>query len=148
MQRIPNVELNGWCKHKGHFYMNIKKNKSPLPNLTSLMVMQCCIEVVNIFGSQHPHMSSQHNKNMLLAHFDIFTRSNHLQIAHLMCLGVDIHVGLMFIVFWLQTNALGGLNVWNKSPSNRKWVLGKLGVKVPIKVFILAILHLLLYNLE
>ena len=32
--------------------------------------------------SQHPHMSSQHNKNMTIANFDIvFTHPNHLQVA-------------------------------------------------------------------
>ena len=31
----------------------------------------------------------------------IFKHSNHLKIAWLMCLCVDIHVGLMFIVIWI-----------------------------------------------
>ena len=33
---------------------------------------QVCIEVATIDWSEHPHMSSQHYKNITTSHFDIF----------------------------------------------------------------------------
>ena len=76
-------------------------------------------------------MRSQHNNKMTTSHFDIvFTRSNHLQIARLMYLQVDILVSLMFIVIFIRVNELSGVNVGKKNhPSTIIRLLGKLGVK-------------------
>ena len=62
--------------------------------------------MATIGWSQHPHMSSQHNKNTTTSHFDTFTQSSHLQIAWLMCLCVDIHVALIIIVLLIMDELL------------------------------------------
>ena len=36
------------------------------------MFMQGCSEVATIDWSEHPHMSSRHNKNMTTSHFNMF----------------------------------------------------------------------------
>ena len=70
-----------------------------------------CIGVATIDWRIHPHLSFQHNKNMTTSHFDslFFPHFNHLQIAKLMCLWLDIHIGLMFIIIlimdrWVRWN--------------------------------------------
>lgn len=49
--------------------------------------MQVCIKVTTFYWSQHPHASSQHNKNMTASDFDIFSHILIIyKIARLMCL--------------------------------------------------------------
>jgi hypothetical protein len=52
--------------------------------------------VGTIDWSQHPHMSTQHNKLVTTSHF--FPHSNGLYNAQLMYVLVDMRVDLMFIV--------------------------------------------------
>ena len=64
--------------------------------------------------------------------WQLVINSNHLHIAQVMTLWVDIHVSLMFIVIWLQMEELGGNNVGKKLPHQpySSWVAwGSWGLK-------------------
>lgn len=64
----PKYKLNGWCKHKGHFYINIIVI-SPFTKIN--IFAKFCMEVTFIDWSEHPHRSSLHNQNITTSHFDI-----------------------------------------------------------------------------
>ena len=70
MQRIPQklkiFRILDWtipCEHKGHFYVSIKVSRLH-QNKHHWCSCKVCIGVAIIDWSQHPRMSSQHNKNM------------------------------------------------------------------------------------
>lgn len=98
----PNIELDCLFEHKGCFYMNIKKYLT----FTKIKIHWCLckawIGMSTIDLSRHPHMNTQHNKNISTSHFFtiFFPLSNHLQIAHVMCLWVEIHADLIFVLIW------------------------------------------------
>ena len=74
-------------------------------------------------------------KRWSLPTMTFFTHSSHLQIAWFMNLWVDLHVGLIFIVFWLQMTKLGGVNVGRNHPWTQNGLLGKLDVHSIQQVF-------------
>ena len=125
-RECPNVKLNGWFEHKGHIYMTITKLYF-YQNEHHQCSCKVHIGVATVDWSQpHPHMSSQHNKNMTTSHFDIlFPHSNHFQIARpiQICLWVDIHVGLIFYSYydcgWMSSV---GFKVRKKLSTNQKWI--------------------------
>ena len=91
-----------------------------------------CGGVVTVVRSPHPHMNCQHNKKMTifipLPTWTIFVpQSNHPQIAWLMSLWVEIHVGLMFIVILIEDEWVR--RVGRNSCINPKWVAWKLRVR-------------------
>ena len=91
---------------KAHF-TSTSTNISLLPKYCLRCSCKVCNELATMAWRQHPHMKSQHNKNMTTSRFDFFLiHSIHLQIVWLMCLGVDIHVGLVFIVILLEKYTL------------------------------------------
>lgn len=51
---------------------------------------------------------------------------NHLHIAQVMSLWVDLYVGLMFIVIWLQLNESGGRWWKEEITTNYDWIAWKL----------------------
>ena len=75
-----------------------------------------CNEVATIDCNQYPYVSPNTTKKH--DHFPLwhtFTHyCNHLQIARLVCLCVDFHVGLILWLLWLWINKLGGINVEKK----------------------------------
>ena len=110
--------------------MNIKKKTHCYHDKHHQCACKACIGVAIIDWSQHPHMSSQQNNNMTTSHFDIFLHIfNHLQIAWLMCLWVDIHLGLVFVVILIADE---WVNVGKKSSINQNWDLGNLGFNITL----------------
>ena len=98
----PNVKLNSWCEHKNHSYMTIQKAY----HFTKINIFDVH---ANFFiwsdnswlepTPSHEFLTQQKHDHFPLWH--IFTHSNHLQIAWLMCLCIDIHVDLIFIDEWV-----------------------------------------------
>ena len=78
--------------------MNLKKHVTLYQNKHLSCSYEVCIEVANIKWSQHPHMSSQHNKNMTTSHFDILSNISIIYKSHSSCLCIEIHVTLMFMI--------------------------------------------------
>ena len=94
------------------------------------------IGVATIDWRTHPHLSSQHNKNMITSHFDdYFPHCNHLQIAQLVCLLVDIHVDLMFRVILFMDGWVRWDNIGKNSSTNQTWNLGVIVLMVPTPVY-------------
>ena len=60
----PIVKLNGWCDHKGHFYMNLNKYFTFTKTNISDAYAKFSLEQQPLPWSQYPHMSSQQHKNM------------------------------------------------------------------------------------
>ena len=109
----PTVKLNGQCEHKGHFTWT-----SNTISLYQNKHVWCLHRVANVNWSQHPHMSSQYDKNVTTSHFDsTCLQSTHLQIARVISSWVDIHVGLTFIIIGITNEwvRFGGVNVGKKS---------------------------------
>ena len=64
------AEVNNGFEDEGRIYKNIKEI-SLLPKITPLMLCKVCIRVATFDGSEHSHMSSQHNKNMTTSRLNI-----------------------------------------------------------------------------
>ena len=111
-----NVALDKSMSQKAIFTWT-SKYTSLLPKQPSLIFMQSLhwsgkhwLESTPL----HEHLSQQKHDHFPLRH------CNHLQVAWVMSLWVDIHVGLMFIVVWLWMNEFGGINVDGKNHSSTK----------------------------
>ena len=121
--RVSNVKLNSQCEHKGHFYTNITK-----------YFTFTLINIFDVYASFELKWRLLIGVNTLTWALDttktwpvpsllhIFTHSNRLQIAWLMCLWVDIHVGLMLISILTLDEWVRWVNVGKKSSINHKWV--------------------------
>ena len=128
---FQNLWWKYWCEHKGRIYKNLlifiycnkhhrRSNKVcigfcgflvPLAFSTSYTLISSSFHFLKIRNhvgwSQHPHMNSQHNKNMTTFQISItFAHSNYLQITEIDCLQVYIHVSLMlayiFACRWMR----------------------------------------------
>ena len=102
MERIPqnldSMQKLNWTidvSMKDIIYLNITKCFTSIKKNNTIDIQAKFASECQAFdGSQHPHMSSQHNKNMTTSHLNVsffFAHSNHLQIARVRCLWVDIH---------------------------------------------------------
>ena len=91
------LNLDRQCKHKGWSYTIIKIYFTFTK--TNILVF---IQSLYLSGHHWLESTPSHEfpiqQNMTTSHFDISFHSNYLQIAQLMCLWANIHVGLMFIV--------------------------------------------------
>ena len=106
---FPNVKLNAQCEHKGQFYMNIKKHfKKNYQNQHLWCLCKVRVEVAKHWLWSTP--SHELPTQQVCDHFPlwhVFTHSNHLQIAWLMCLCIDIHVGFTFEVILIVDEWVG-----------------------------------------
>jgi hypothetical protein len=125
------LKLNRWCEHKGRFYLNIKLQFI----FTKISIFDAYAKValkwrLVIRAMHHTHMSSKHNKKH--DHFSLW-HILHILITyklHGLCLCIDIHVGLMFIVIWLWMNKLRGVHLGEKSSINPNLVAWEVRGKI------------------
>ena len=101
----PNVTINAWCEHKGRFYTNIKDYFTFTKINIAIVHAKFAREWQSLIGVNTLTQAPNTTKMWLLPHFgSFFPHSNHLQITRLMCLWIDIHVGLMFMTILIMND--------------------------------------------